>query len=129
MVSKLIAYAQIHLPLQIFFFPPSHIAPTTTSQSIVYNPPNIKQLIGSQMDGINYPTRHFQWPILQSHELLGFVEGTEPCPTKSLTDANGKEYTNPEYILWLKTRVEKIISCILFPLPTREREREREIES
>ena len=54
------------------------------------------------MDGTNYPTRHFQWPILQSHELLGFVEGTEPCPTKSFTDSDGKEYTNPEYILWLK---------------------------
>ena len=55
------------------------------------------------MDGTNYPTWRFQCrPILQSHELLGFVEGTEPCPTKSFTDSDGKEYTNPAYILWLK---------------------------
>jgi hypothetical protein len=71
------------------------MVPTFTSQSIVYNPPNIALLIGSRMDETNYPTWLFQCrPILQSHELLGFMERTELCPTKFLIVVDDKESTD-----------------------------------
>jgi hypothetical protein len=77
----------------------------TSSQSSVFTPPNITQLIGTRMDGTNYPTWRFQcYPILQTYDLLGFVEGTEPCPAKFLPDSNGQVSTdlNPAYVLWRK---------------------------
>jgi hypothetical protein len=77
---------------------------SSTAKPIVFTPPNMQQ-IGTRMDGSNYPTWKFQCcPILQSHDLLGFVDGTQPCPAKFLPDANGNDSTNLnlEYVLWLK---------------------------
>ncbi|RVW58434.1 Retrovirus-related Pol polyprotein from transposon RE1 [Vitis vinifera] len=36
-------------------------------------------------------------PVLKSHDLMGFVDGSEPCPSKSLDGS-----LNPAYILWNK---------------------------
>jgi hypothetical protein len=42
--------------------------------------------------------------VLKSHDLLGFVDDSEPCPAKFLPSTDGKESTdlNPEYLLWVK---------------------------
>jgi hypothetical protein len=82
------------------------MAPISSApKTLAFTPPNITQLIGTCMDGTNYPTWSFLCRlILQSHDLLGFVDGTEPCPVKFLPDTNGNDSTNlnPEYVLWLK---------------------------
>jgi hypothetical protein len=41
-------------------------------------------------------------PILRTHDLMGIVDGSEPCPQKHLTDSKGEEILNPEYLIWNK---------------------------
>jgi hypothetical protein len=43
-------------------------------------------------------------PILESHELIGFVDGSEPCPSKFIDDnpEDSSHSLNPDYILWNK---------------------------
>lgn len=81
------------------------MAPTSSSQSSIFIPPNITQLIGTRMDGTNYPTWSFQcYPILQTYDLLDFVEGTKSCLAKFHPNSNGQVSTdlNPAYVLWRK---------------------------
>jgi hypothetical protein len=46
---------------------------------------------------------HFT-PILKAHELIGFIDGSEPCPPKFLIDETGEttKLVNPNYSLWQK---------------------------
>ncbi len=41
-------------------------------------------------------------PIVQSYELLSFVDGLELCPTKHKTATEDKQIVNPTYVLWTK---------------------------
>jgi hypothetical protein len=41
-------------------------------------------------------------PVLRSNDLLGIVDGTEPCPPRSLTNEQGQSSVNPEYTIWNK---------------------------
>jgi hypothetical protein len=43
-------------------------------------------------------------PVLKSHELIGFVDGSEPCPSKFIDDnpEDSSHSLNPDYILWNK---------------------------
>lgn len=41
-------------------------------------------------------------PILKSHDLLGIVDGSEPCPSQFTKDDEGKDIPNPDYAVWTK---------------------------
>lgn len=53
-------------------------------------------------DYLNWVTQ-FQ-PVLKAHELVGIVDGSEPCPPKFLVDESGKttDVVDPKYSLWEK---------------------------
>ena len=77
-----------------------------------------------KLEGSIYP----QWlsifePVLCSKEMEGFVDGTESCPQKFLTNEQGQSILNPEYSLWVKkyqhllswinaTPLEKVLSTV-----------------
>jgi hypothetical protein len=68
--------------------------------------PSITQHISTKLDG---PNSYLNWvshfmPILKSHDLMGLVDGSEPCPPKHVVDEAGKatDEINPEYSLWQK---------------------------
>jgi hypothetical protein len=68
--------------------------------------PSITQHISTKLDS---PTDYLNWvshftPILNAHELMGFVDGSEPCPPKYVIDETGKASStiNPDYSLWQK---------------------------
>ena len=85
-----------------------------TSASVTFSPPNIFQLISVKLDGSNYLNWISQFlPVLRSHDLLGFVDGTEPCPAQFLPLSEGKETAelNPSYLLWTK-KDQFILSCL-----------------
>ena len=67
--------------------------------------PNIGQLMTFKLEGPNYITWVNQIvPILKTNDLMGFVYGSEPCPSKFLVDDKGIVTTtlSPEFILWTK---------------------------
>ncbi|XP_034229594.1 TMV resistance protein N-like [Prunus dulcis] len=73
-----------------------------------------------KLDGTNYPV----WlakaiPILQSRNLMGYVDGTKPCPDYYLTDAQGKiTFTvDPAYDRWIREdrMVQSWINASLAP--------------
>jgi hypothetical protein len=67
-------------------------------------PPNTTQNTLLKLDSGNYTSWLTQInPILRTHELMGFVDGPEPCPPKTITDAEGKVTPNLEYHTWNKT--------------------------
>jgi hypothetical protein len=67
------------------------------SSSNVFNPsalPTPTQLIKLT------DTTYLLWtsqlvPILKTHDLMGIVDGTNPCPPEFLTDDEGKIISNP----------------------------------
>jgi transposase InsO family protein len=78
-------------------------SPSTTVASYVF--PNLTPLISLKLEGPNYITWSFTIvPILKSHDLMGIVDGTEPCPPQFLPPASDKEEPslNPAYSLWVK---------------------------
>lgn len=72
----------------------------------IFTMPNITQSIPTKLDGpadyLNLVS-HFT-PILKTHELMGFIDGNEPCPSKFVIDETGLPTTmvNPYYSLWQK---------------------------
>jgi hypothetical protein len=40
---------------------------------------------------------------LKTHDLIGIVDSSNPCPPEFLTDAEGKIVSNPTYFVWIKT--------------------------
>ncbi|KAJ8636288.1 hypothetical protein MRB53_010555 [Persea americana] len=65
---------------------------------------NISHLDPTKLEHGNYHVWRFLFlPILLSHNLLGFVNGTKPCPPKFLQDSKGKLSTsvNPTYTEWI----------------------------
>ena len=60
-------------------------------------PPNTTQNTLWKLDSGNYTSWLTQINlILRTHELMGFVDGFEPCPPKTITDVEGKATPNPE---------------------------------
>ncbi|KAJ0028670.1 hypothetical protein Pint_35223 [Pistacia integerrima] len=69
------------------------------SSSINFIAPNLSQLVTAKLDETNY----LMWlsqivPVLKSHDLMGFVDGSPPCPSQFLIDDQGKPTTtlNPD---------------------------------
>jgi hypothetical protein len=66
-------------------------------------PPNTTQNTLLKLDSDNYTSWLTQInPILRTHELMGFVDGSEPCPPKTIIDDEGKATPNPKYHTWNK---------------------------
>jgi len=88
--------------------------------------PNITSLVSLKLDGPNFLSWTTQFlPALRTHELLGIVDGTEPCPAEFILDDEGKPTTahNPEFLVWQKkdqfilawinaTLTERILSTV-----------------
>jgi hypothetical protein len=80
-------------------------SPSSNPNSSVpsFTPPTINQNASLKLDNNNY----LMWltqvlPILRHHELLGIVDGSEPCPPKFITNDEQKEVLNPEFTVWNK---------------------------
>lgn len=75
---------------------------STSSNTVVIS--NISHLVPIKLDRGNYNVwRSLFLPILRSHEVLGFVDGSEKCPPHCLLDSDGKLSTsvNPKYTEWI----------------------------
>ncbi|BBH09939.1 Disease resistance protein TIR-NBS-LRR class family [Prunus dulcis] len=73
-----------------------------------------------KLDGTNYPHWLAQIvPILQSRNLMGYVDGTKPCPDYYVTDHQGKiTFTvDPAYDRWIREdrMVQSWINASLAP--------------
>ena len=82
----------------------TNFAPSSPSPTISLTLPNYTQMAGVRLDG---PSTYLQWlsiflPVLRSNELVGIIDGTEPCPPKLLTNEQGQAIPNPEYSVWIK---------------------------
>jgi hypothetical protein len=65
---------------------------------------NVTQLSCIKLEGPNYLgwVAQFQ-PILCGYELQGLLDGTEPCPPKTIANATGDaQIPNPAYVAWLR---------------------------
>ncbi|XP_059458361.1 uncharacterized protein LOC132187954 [Corylus avellana] len=66
-------------------------------------PPNTTQNLLIKLESGNYTSWLTQInPILRTHDLMGFVDESESCPPKTITDEAGKEIPNPEFPTWNK---------------------------
>jgi hypothetical protein len=85
--------------------------------SLSYILPNSTPFFGIKLDGLNYLAWVFQFmPILRGHDLLGIIDGTEPCPPKTLVNSEtNEESLNPAYVLWQK-RDQHLLSWIICSL-------------
>ena len=83
--------------MTIFPIAPSSITTTFTLPSVTQH---ISTKLDSLTDYLNWVS-HFN-PILKAHDLIGFVDGTEPFPPQYVTDETGQATTviNPTYSLW-----------------------------
>jgi len=76
---------------------------SSSSSTLSYTLPNYSQFPSLKLDEGNY----MMWeslvvPILKSHDLLGIVDGSEPCPSQFTKDDEGKDIPNPDYAVWTK---------------------------
>ena len=54
-----------------------------------------------KLDDTNYLTWNFQMQILlESHGILGLVDGSKQCPSRFNTDSNLKGVESDEYQVW-----------------------------
>jgi hypothetical protein len=75
---------------------------SNTANSII-SLPNFPTSFSVKLDEGNYMV----WlsvivQILKSHEVMGIVDGSNPCPPQFVTDAEGKNVPNPAYSLWVR---------------------------
>jgi hypothetical protein len=73
----------------------------TSTDTSAFSLPNPNHQVTVKLDSTNYLRWLTQFnPILRSNDLMGIVDGSEPCPQPTLTDDQGKEIPNPEFRLW-----------------------------
>jgi hypothetical protein len=76
---------------------------SSSASAPTFTLPNLTQFVFIKLEGPNYlPWTTQLAPILKTHELMGIVDGSEPCPPQFLLDAEGKEVLNPAYTIWQK---------------------------
>ncbi|KAJ8646752.1 hypothetical protein MRB53_008500 [Persea americana] len=66
---------------------------------------NIHHLVPTKLNGGNYILwKSLFEPILRAHSLLGFIDGTNPCPSKYLPQSDGSSCTTPntKYLEWIQ---------------------------
>lgn len=77
--------------------------------------PNVSQSLTVKLEGEgNYLAWVAQFqPILFCHDLVGIVDGSEPCPPQYVTDPeNDTQTLNPSFVAW-KKRDQHLLSWIL----------------
>ena len=81
----------------IMFAPLIMSAPLITSAM-----PNSPQVVGIKLDGPNYMAWVLQFmPIFRTHEVMGIVDGSEPCPPEFVCDSiTNSKSANPAYTMW-----------------------------
>jgi hypothetical protein len=65
--------------------------------------PNFTQMSIEKLEGSNY----LAWlsriePIIHSHELMGFLDGSEVCTPQFLSNEGEQRIINPEFTCWIK---------------------------
>ncbi|KAA8544909.1 hypothetical protein F0562_019696 [Nyssa sinensis] len=73
------------------------------TQSPIFLLSNIYNLITTRLDSSNYVAWKFQISsILKVHSLIGYIDGTHPCPSKFIQDERGvgTAQINPDYQIW-----------------------------
>jgi hypothetical protein len=82
----------------------SSLASTTTaSPTPAFTLPNLTHFTSIKLEGPNYLSWTTQLAhILKTHNLMGIVDGFEPCPPQFLPGDDGKEVLNPTYSIWQK---------------------------
>uniref|UniRef100_A0A6N2LAH9 Uncharacterized protein n=1 Tax=Salix viminalis TaxID=40686 RepID=A0A6N2LAH9_SALVM len=76
--------------------------------------PSPTQLVSIKLDETNYLAWTAQFkPILKSHNLLGFIDGTNVCPAMFTDEtAATNKFVNPAYITW-QNRDQLLLSWII----------------
>ncbi|KAF9682698.1 hypothetical protein SADUNF_Sadunf05G0135700 [Salix dunnii] len=78
---------------------------SSNTTAISFTFPSLNHLISVKLDGSNYLSWVSQFlPVLRSNDLLGIVDGSEPCPCKFIVDSHGKDTLtiDPKFTLWTK---------------------------
>ncbi|KAJ8634715.1 hypothetical protein MRB53_008982 [Persea americana] len=66
---------------------------------------NIGSLISIKLDNQNYLLWKSQFlPVLRAHDMIGFVDGSHPCPPEFMLDSAGhaSKEVNPHYLTWIQ---------------------------
>jgi hypothetical protein len=85
------------------FSPSTMSASSSNTANSIISLPNFPTSFSVKLDEGNYMV----WlsvivPIPKSHEVMGIVDGSNPCPPQFVTDAEGKNAPNPAYSLWVR---------------------------
>jgi hypothetical protein len=76
---------------------------SNTTTTTCFTLPSFAQFLALKLDEHNYLLWLSQVvPTLKSHELMGIVDGSDPCPPQTIPDAEGKDVSNPAYAIWVK---------------------------
>ena len=79
---------------------------TTSQLQIVQSPityllPTISTTVTIKLDDTNYLTWNFQRQILiESHGILGFINGSRKCPSRFDASSNLKGVETDDYLVW-----------------------------
>jgi hypothetical protein len=74
---------------------------SSSSSTPVFTLPNLTQFVFIKLEGPNYLSWTTQLAlILKTHELMGIVDGSEPCHPQFLPDDQGNEVLNHAYSIW-----------------------------
>ncbi|KAM2595265.1 hypothetical protein TB2_039842 [Malus domestica] len=75
------------------------------SQSTSLTLPNASHFLTIKLDRTNYLIWQAQMlPLLRSRNLVSFIDGTSPCPSAFLKDADGNltDAVNPVFDIWVQ---------------------------
>jgi hypothetical protein len=106
---------------QFFFFSPvsmaSGIVNTFTNSSTTLSLPNFPTTMTTKLEN---SSNYLRWttqvlPALRSNEVMGIVDGTEPCPPKLITNSDGAEVSNPAFSVWTR-KDQHILSWLTMTL-------------
>lgn len=85
--------------------------PSTISHTTIINPLdttthliaiNVWAQAPLKLTSTNYTAWRFQFQtLLTGYDLLGFIDGTKPCPPSTVMH-NGVSTPNPDYLLWIR---------------------------
>ncbi|ONH99828.1 hypothetical protein PRUPE_6G052200 [Prunus persica] len=84
----------------------------SSSSVLIVSSSNISNFLTIKLDRTNFPL----WlakivPLLRSHNLLSFVDGSSICPAAFLTDAEGKltKYQDQQVLSWLNSSLSSTV--------------------
>lgn len=89
----------------------------SSSASAPFNLPNIAQLVAIKLDGTNFLAWMAQFlPIFCSYDLMGIVDGSNPCPPKFIDVEHEKQgLLNSAYVVWQR-KDQMILSWLISSL-------------